>query len=210
MKKFLFFPVVLAATIVVMSGLTGCQTLPPSQTQASDKQLADTNSVQIVNLREGDVLKISFPGSPTLDTTEQVRRDGKITLPLVGEVEAAGMTPSALQNKLMDLYAPQLVTKQVVVELATSSFPIYITGMVVHPGEILSDRPITALEAIMQAGGPDYDKANLKGVIVIRREGNIMKHYTLNLQSVLDGKQSQPFYLEPDDIVYLPERFTMF
>ena len=110
----------------------------------------------------------------------------------------------------MDLYAPQLVTKQVVVELMTSSFPVYITGMVVRPGKILSDHPITALEAIMEAGGPDYDKANLKGVVVIRREGNTMKHYTLNLQSVLDGKQSEPFYLEPDDILYLPERLTMF
>jgi len=96
------------------------------------------------------------------------------------------------------------------VEVASSSFPVYVTGMVMQPGKILSDHPITALEAIMEAGGFDYAKADLKDVTVIRRQGNIMKNYKLNLKAVLQGKESEPFYLEPADIIYVPERFTMF
>jgi polysaccharide biosynthesis/export protein len=169
---------------------------------------AKTN--ESLNLREGDVLKIFFPGSPTLDSTQVIRRDGKINLPLVGDVDAAGMTPAALEKKLVELYAPQLSSKQVTVQVESSSFPFYVTGMVLHPGKILVDHPITALEAVMEAGGFDYAKADLKDVIVIRRENNTMKHYKLNLKAVLDGRQSDPFYLKPDDIVFVPERFSMF
>ena len=62
----------------------------------------------------------------------------------------------------------------------------------------------------MEAGGFDYTKANLKAVNVIRREGNNMKHYVLNLKAVLDGLDNEPFYLKPGDIIYVPERFNMF
>jgi len=187
--------------LIAAGMLAGCETpIPPA---AALKE-------QVMNLREGDALKISFPGSPTLDTTQQIRRDGKITMQLVGEVDAAGMTPSALEKKLMDLYAPQLSSKEVVVEVISSSLTIYVTGMVQHPGKTLSDHPISALEAVMEAGGPDYTKADLKDVVVIRREGNIMKNYKVNLKAVLQGKKNEPFYLKPDDIVYVPERFSMF
>lgn len=198
----------LAAALV-----SGCQTysdFSSSQGPVTSATSATNAAPDLINLREGDTLKISFPGSPTLDTTQQIRRDGKITLPLVGEVDAAGMPPAALEKKLVELYGPQLVTKQVTVELLNSSFPVYLTGMVLRPGKIMSDHPITALEAIMEAGGFDYTKANTRGVIVIRREGNVMKNYTLNLKNVLDGKQNEPFYLKPGDIVYVPERFTLF
>jgi protein involved in polysaccharide export with SLBB domain len=82
--------------------------------------------------------------------------------------------------------------------------------MVLRPGKVLSDHPISALEAVMEAGGFDYTKANLRDVVVIRREGNVMKNYKLNLKAVLQGKQSEPFYLKPADIIYVPERFSMF
>jgi polysaccharide export outer membrane protein len=197
----------LLAALAAIGLVAGCQT-DSAKMAAITAQTGSTN--EAISLREGDMLKISFPGSPTLDTSQQIRRDGKITLPLVGEVDAAGMTPSALEKKLADLYAPQLVSKQVTVELLNSSFPIYVTGMVLRPGKILSDHPITALETIMEAGGFDFTRANLRGVSVIRREGNTMKHYTLNLKSVLQGKQNEMFYMQPGDIIYVPERFTMF
>jgi hypothetical protein len=62
----------------------------------------------------------------------------------------------------------------------------------------------------MEAGGFDYTKANTKNVVVIRREGNITKNYPVNLKKVLGGEKSELFYLKPDDIVYVPERFSMF
>jgi len=199
---------ILPWALIAAGMLAGCKTNFPLPTDALKEQAAKTS--ELLNLREGDVLKISFPGSPTLDTTQQIRRDGKITLPLVGEVDAAGMTPSALEKKLVDLYAPQMVSKQVTVQVVSSSFPIYVTGMVLRPGKILSDHPISALEAVMEAGGFDYTKANLRDVVVIRREGKIMKNYKLNLKDVLKGKANEQFFLKPYDIVYVPQRFSMF
>lgn len=169
-----------------------------------------TNNPDSYVLREGDTLKISFPGSPNLNTIQPIRTDGKINLPLVGEVQAAGLTPVALQKNLMDLYAPQLTSKEVIVEVQSSSFPVYVTGAVLRPGKIVSNHPLTALEAIMEAGGPDYTKANLKNVSVIRQEGNQTKNYLLNLKRVMDGKASQPFYMKPSDIIFVPEKFSWF
>ena len=192
---------------LAMTLLAGCETTMPSA-ETLNAQAAAVSAP--LNLREGDQLKISFPGSPTLNTSQQIRRDGKISMPLVGEVDAAGMPTAALEKKLVDLYAPQLVTKQVTVEIVNSSFQVYVTGMVLRPGKIISDHPLTVLEAIMEAGGFDYGKANLKGVTVIRREGSNMQNYIVNLKLTLEGKESQPFFLEPSDIVFVPERFAMF
>lgn len=197
----------LSLTLIAAGMFAGCKTqISPA---AALKEQAAVASA-LISLREGDVLKISFPGSPTLDTTQQIRRDGRITMPLVGEVDAAGMTPTELEKKLVDLYAPQVATKQITVQVASSSFPVYVTGMVMRPGKVLSDHPISALEAVMEAGGFDYSKANPKDVVVIRREGNTMKNYRVNLKAVLQGKKNEPFYLKPADIVYVPERFSVF
>ena len=191
----------------LMALVAGCQTQP---TQSGGVKEQTTAPPEIIALREGDVLKISFPGSPTLDTTQQIRRDGKITLPLVGEVQAAGMSPESLQQDLVKLYAPQLSTKQVTVMVASSTFPVFVTGSVIRPGKIMSDHPLPALDAIMEAGGFDYTKANLKAVRVIRHEGDRVENYTLNLKLVLDGKANKQFYLQPSDIVFVPERLSLF
>ena len=169
-----------------------------------------TNNPASFTLREGDILKISFPGSPNLNNVQPIRPDGKINLTLVGEVQAAGMTPADLQQKLMDLYAPQLTTKEVTVEVQSFAFPVYVTGAVLRPGKISTDHLLTALEAIMEAGGPDYTKANLKNVKVIRQEGGRTKNYILDLKRVMEGKTTEPFYLKPADIIYVPEKFSWF
>jgi len=157
------------------------------------------------------VVKISVPGAPSLDSVQTIRRDGRITLPLVGEVIAAGRTPLILQAELVQLYAPQIVSKEVVVTLVSSSFYTFVTGAVLRPGKITSNQPLTLLEAIMEAGGFDYTKANVKGVVVIRKDAEGRTHnQTVNLKRVLDGTDSQPFFLQPSDIVFVPERFTLF
>jgi polysaccharide biosynthesis/export protein len=215
---------VFALGIVALAIVAGCETgssefaavptttnsqrpmIPGTLTSSSNSPSATPTYV----LREGDTLRITFPGSPNLNNQQQIRTDGKINLPLIGDVDAAGLTPDALQKKLMDLYAPQLTSKEVTVQVQSSSFPVYVTGAVLRPGKISSDHPISALEAIMEAGGFDYTRANLKNVEVIRQEGNRTKNYRLNLKQVMEGKESEPFFMKPGDIIYVPEKFSWY
>ena len=81
----------------------------------------------------GDVLKITFPGAATLNTSQAVRRDGKIALPFVGELAVVGLTPAEVEKAILKLYDAQLVTKEVSVAVETSSFPIFVTGAAVRP-----------------------------------------------------------------------------
>jgi polysaccharide export outer membrane protein len=198
--------------------VAGCSTSPHGSTDPSGKApVTDqpvTNqipeSAREIILREGDTLKISFPGAPNLDATPQIRRDGKIELALIGEMQAAGKTPAQLEKDLVEKYSPQLVSKEITVLVLSSSFPYFVTGAVVHSGKFESNHPITALEAVMEAGGPDYARANLTSVVVIRNEEGHVTNYTLNLKKVLDGTDKEQFYLKPGDIIYVREKFVWF
>lgn len=161
-------------------------------------------------LHSGDVVKVAFPGSPNLDLTQQIRRDGKINLYMIGEVQAANRTPAELQRELMERYSTQLVSNEVNVTLVSSSFSIFVGGAVIRPGKIQPDRALTALEAVMEAGGFINDKADAKSVVVIRQEDGRTRRFTLNLKAVLDGTTTEPFFLRSYDIVYVPERFSWF
>ncbi len=219
--RFSWRTMILSSVLAAMlAGFTGCAT-NDSATNDSVTSPGATNDVsnplsagkahsETIILREGDELKITFPGNPNLDSTQQIRRDGKIVMPLVGETQAAGMTPDALRQSLVKLYATQISSQEINVFVQSSSFPVFVSGAVVHPGKILSDHPITCLEAVMEAGGFDFATANTKDVKVIRNENGKMKNYKINLQHILDGKEDAPFYLKPQDIVYVPERFQFF
>lgn len=198
---------------------SGCQSTPQQNggnyqpvdmgTPAVARANAGTNAGTIV-LREGDTVRVTFPGAENLNRVALIRRDGFVTLPLIGEFKAAGLTPHDMEQQLLQLYGPQLQTKEVSVAVESSAFPVYVTGAVLRPGKILSDRPLTALEAIMEAGGFDYAKANLKAVRVLRTNNGRTDQYTLNLKRVLSGQESQQFSLKPSDIVYVPEKFNLF
>ena len=193
------------AALLLSAAFAACQT--PSIQQPVENLVAAPESIRLL---AGDILKISFPGTPNLDTTQPIRRDGRIALQLVGEIQAAGMTPMELEKTLIDLYSSQLVSRKVSVTVVSSTFPIFVTGAVLRPGKIQSDRPLTALEAVMEAGGFDYAKANLKAITVIRHQDGEVKNFTLNLKLPLRGRPSTPFYLKPSDIVYVPEKFSWF
>ncbi len=200
-------PVRLILGLMILLAFAGCQTPAPEFKGAGEPSAI---SPQAVTLREGDVLKITFPGAPNLDTTQAIRADGKLVLPVVGEITVAGMTPTELEKDLINRYSSQLLSKEVRVAVELSSFVVYVTGAVLRPGKITSNRSLSALEAIMEAGGPDYSKANLKAVTVTRLEEGRFKTYTLNLKLALDGKQVGPFPLKPSDIVKVPEKFSWF
>lgn len=200
--------------LLLLLTLTGCQApqgkfddIRPTAAQANSQQAKP----DLITLHEGDTVRLSFPGAPNLNTDLVIRRDGMVTLPMgLGEFKAAGLTPPDMEKALLKLFAPQLQTKEVSVAVISAAFPVYVTGAVLRPGKVLSDRPLTALEAIMEAGGFDYTKANMKAVRIIRTVNGQTEHHTINLKGVLRGDASDSFKLLPADILYVPERFSWF
>ncbi len=177
----------------------GCTTVTPESPKDSR-----------IILREGDVLSITFPGSTNLNTVQQIRRDGQITLPLIGDVSAVDLSPDQFQQNVIKLFEPQIATRAVLVNVQSSAYPIYITGAVQRPGKMMATQPLTAIDAIMDGGGFDYTRANLRKVRIIRHSPGKTERFVLDLKKVLEGHDPKPFYLRPEDIIFVPEKFTWF
>lgn len=198
----------LLAAVLTIASLTGCKTTPSENVDLSSVTNMPAQTDSIV-LHGGDTIQITFPGAPNLNATRTIRPDGKIDMQLVGEVTAAGLTPKELEKKLVDLYSDKILEKEINIVVLTSSFPVFVTGAVIRPGKINSDRPITALDAVMEAGGFDQTRANTKAVMIIRNVNGRMEHHKIDLNAVIKGKSTEAFYLKPSDIVYVPERFQI-
>jgi len=153
-------------------------------------------------LSVGDTIRVTYPGATEFSQSLKIQADGKIGLPMVGNVTAVGRSASSLQSSLTSMYEPHLNDPTVFVSLEKPAAAIYVAGEVGSPGKVLLDRSITALEAVMEVGG--FSKlANPKKVFVIRTEGGRQKRYALNLANPLSGYDSQAFYLRPYDMVYV-------
>jgi polysaccharide export outer membrane protein len=206
-------------SIALLFSVAGCSTT--GETHASSPQKpaaaivsppAKAISDKSLVLQEGDTIHISFPGAANLDTTQVVRRDGMVTLEMVGEYQAAGKTPSSMETDLKKLYKTQLVNNDVSVTVQQSAFVVYVMGMVAKPGKLMSDRPLNILEALIEAG-VDSAHANMKAVQVVRTDamGNTTR-YKLNLYKILHSSQQQmpDFTLRPYDVINVPERFSWY
>ena len=158
-----------------------------------------------MTLAPGDELEISFLEAPDLNTVQKIRRDGRISLSILGDIEAIGKTVSGLKMMLADMYAPHLQVREITV-IVRSQTPVFVSGAVLAPGRIEMQRHLTALDAVMEAGGFDLEFARLNGVVVIRHSETGRKEYLLDLGGVLEGKGGRPFYLKPNDIVHVPQR----
>lgn len=190
----------LSAVTLAALILTGCQS-PDSVKPVAGLSAPDTRVV----LTPGDQLEIRFFYTPELNDLQVIRADGKITLQLVGDVEAAGLTPPQLQEKLQDRYAG-LIEKPSVAVIARNLYHrnIYVAGSVMTPGMLPMPGHLTVLEAIMQAGGFDVEVADTKNVVVIRSENGQRTAFALNLDDALNGEEpNDPFYLHAQDIVYV-------
>ncbi len=162
---------------------------------------------QDVILGPGDVLNIQFPYTPEHNAVQMVRPDGKIALQLIGEVEVKGITPKELQEKLIQLYSKQLQLPEITVTVDSFySNRIYVSGAVNNPGLLDFPGRLTAFEAIMEAGGFDLVTANIEKVMVIRYENGVRNGYKLNYRPTIEGKESPVFFLQPFDVVFIPEK----
>ena len=156
------------------------------------------------NLAAGDEISVSFSGAPELNTKQKIQPNGRVSLPTVGDVSAAGNTIDALQRSLTSLYQSHLQDPTVVVSLESAVAGIYLSGEVLRPGKISLDRPMSAFEAIMEAGG--FSKfANPKQVIVVRTQKGKQQRYVLNMNDTLSGMENSPFYVRPFDVIYVKQ-----
>jgi polysaccharide export outer membrane protein len=181
--------------------LTGCFMTLPEPSTIPDEETIYPSKMFLV---PGDELEVSFLGAPDLAMTQHIRRDGYITLRLVGDVKAADKTPGDLQKEISQLYASQLQIKAVSV-IVRSSAPVFVTGAVLSPGRLEMRHPLTVLEAVMEAGGFDPARAEVKDVVVIRHEKGQRRGYVFDFEDALRGVAAEKsFFLKPFDVVYVP------
>ena len=158
-----------------------------------------------VVLSPGDVIKLSFPGSNELNQSQKIRADGKLSLPLIGEVTAAGKTLPAFQTELAKLYKTQLRNADVLVTLESGTATVIVSGYVSKPGKFSFDRPTTVFQAIMEAGGVS-EYGNLGKVRLIRTVNGQQQTQTLNLKSAMGGKMTNVYYVKDGDVIYVAQR----
>lgn len=186
--------------------LLGCKSVPPAPVTDADMHPYVTAGVQ-----PGDILKISFPGATAMNTSQQVQSDGTITLQMGGSLQVNGKAPPEIEKALLEVYGPQLVVKQVAVSVESAGFPVFVSGAVMRSGRVVCRQSVTVLEAIVDAGGFNEGRADLKRVKVVRKaDDGKTKTYVLDLRSALRGEPGTAFYLRPSDVIYVPERFSFY
>jgi polysaccharide biosynthesis/export protein len=152
----------------------------------------------------GDKLRIEVYKEQQLSQSVQVRPDGKVTMPLIGDIEATGRTPIELRDGIaasLKEYVTNPTVTVIVVE--TMAATAYVMGEVNHPGAINLQAPVTVIQALALAGGLK-DFANARNIRILRKR-------RLGIQLInFDYKEASqsvgaPVYLEPGDTVVVPD-----
>lgn len=191
-------PAVSVLVLALLFGFAGCS--------GSSKLRPQYSQPGKVTLDSGDQLEIRFFSTPELNETQVVRPDGKINLQLIGEVEARGLTPSEFQDRLVTLYRRHLKNPEISVAVRTFySRRVYVGGEVRTPGFVEMPGQMTLLEAVMTVGGYNIQSANPGDVLIIRHRQGVQERFRVDISKCLKGKNFDPFYLEPYDIVFVPQ-----
>lgn len=152
-----------------------------------------------------DVLDISVWKEPDLTRSVPVRPDGKISMPLLNDVQAAGLTPSQLAAQITESLKKFVTNPQVtVIVSAINSQRVYVLGEVNRAGAYPLLPQMTVLQALSSAGG-FTQFANSKKIYVMRTENGKQEKYPFNYNAVIKGKQSeQNIVLKPGDTIVIP------
>jgi polysaccharide biosynthesis/export protein len=175
--------------------LGGCQTpLPPLPNPPGPNTA--------VRLSPGNVIKLSFAEESDLDQAQKIRRDGKVSLPLIGEVTAAGKRVIDFQRELTRRYEGQLDNPEVLVTLESGSTSVIISGFANKPGKYVFDRPTTVYQAIMEAGGVS-DYGSLSNIHLTRIINGVQRTESINLRPNIRGEPIYPEYVQDGDVIYI-------
>src|SRR5581483_3392253 len=191
----LFVPCVFAWVVLLTLMLVGCGTPLPPLPNPPGPHTA-------VRLSPGDVIKFSFAEESDLDQTQKIRRDGKISLPFLGEVRAAGRRVIDLQRELVSRYDQYLDNPEVLVTLENGLATVVISGFANKPGAITFDRPTTVYQAIMLAGGVS-DYGSLSNIHLTRIINGVQRTERINLRPNIRGQPTQPEYVQDGDVIYI-------
>jgi protein involved in polysaccharide export with SLBB domain len=202
-KYFIVSNCLLTFIVLIMFGCGGKDVSPlPLEAPPVYKEV-----VQDYYLQPGDNFDIKFFYNPELNENVTVRPDGKISLQLIEEIQAAGLTPAQLDEIITEKYSHQL--KQTIVTVILKSFggqKIYVGGEVNSPQVLEVVGRVNALQAIFDAGGCREDAKLSSVMIVSRGPDNQPLARKVDLKKALEGELPEEDYLlRPYDMVYVPK-----
>jgi polysaccharide biosynthesis/export protein len=151
-----------------------------------------------------DTLHIAVWREADLTASLPVRPDGKISLPLLDDVQAAGLTPKQLADSITEKLKKYVADPRVtVVVTAINSKRIFINGEVLHPGPMPMLPSMTVLQALSSAGLNQF--AKIKGIYVLRMQNGKQQKLAVNYKKLLKGEQiEQNYLLQPGDTIVVP------
>lgn len=154
---------------------------------------------------EQDLLNITVWKEPELSGPVVVRPDGKITLPLVNDIQAGGLTPAELRDLLREKLRPFVTVPEVTVAVREiNSRKVFVIGQIAHEGSYRINSSTTVLQIIAEAGGLN-EFANRKRIYVLRKENGAHLRLNFNYDKVVKGKDaSQDVLLRPGDTIVVP------
>ncbi len=205
-----FYLIVFLALALPANAQEASSSKPPTQSaipaMASDapkKAAATTDPNYVIGAQ--DVLDISVWKEPDVSRVVPVRPDGKISLPLLNDVQAAGLTPPQLAAQITDSLKKYVTTPQVTVIVATiNSQRVYILGEVTRPGAYPILPGMSVLQALSSAGG-FTQFAKIKSIFVRRFENGKEVKYPFSYKDVINGKKpEQDILLKAGDTIVVP------
>jgi len=178
-----------------------------SEEAKSDKRAAATQDADAPSdyvIGADDTLRISVWKEPDLSEILPVRPDGKISMPLLNDIPAAGLTPLQLKDSITEKLKKFIADPRVtVVVTAMNSQRVFVSGEVLHSGPIPLLPHMTVLQALSQAGFNQF--ANLKGIYLLRTENGKQEKIPFNYKEVIKGNRpEQNIMLKPGDTVVVP------
>jgi polysaccharide export outer membrane protein len=200
-----------ALVLFALTGPLSAQSAPPAQAPAPVNPPAQNAAAPSVALPTDyvigpdDVVAVLFWRDKEMSGEYVVRPDGLITLPLLNDIRAAGLTPDQLREALTKAAAKLLEDPSVTVGIkAINSRKVHITGQVTKPGEYPLTAPTTVVQLIAKAGGL-HEFADSKKIIVVRNEGGKQVYFKFNYKDFVSGKNlKQNIELKPGDTVVVP------
>jgi len=168
---------------------------------------ADNSDDSAYLIEEGDVLDVHFYLSPEFDDEITVRPDGKISLRMVGDIQAKGLTPATLSARLDDAYSHELRSPEATVHVkSTPSRQVYVDGQVTKPGAFMLEPEMSAQQAVALAGGITPEAAPTSALLIRRDLCGIATGIKFNLAKARhpDGIGQEDIAMLPGDIVYVP------